>query len=459
MKKKEVQALLAASMVAISLSLSGCTSKEEKHFLKLLNDGDYSDAVDFYSENSEKINDKTLKSSVEKTIEKIQTDYLEKNLSFDDASNSLYSLYSLGDPDLEDLLDNTVSHISQIDDSRNSFESAEAYYENGDYLSAHQMYSNVIEDDEDNYKTAQSRMEECKSSYKTQVLENAAASAEQGDYDSAISILENAHDYYIYNDDEEIAGKLKEYTVAKENAIITEQLDDTMQLIKNGDYYTAITQINEFLQEYPGNEMLEELKKTTETSYLDVILPLIKDYMESEDYSDAFTLCTDALSIIPDSSELASLKEQIEPLKPTLLSEMTISESANFEQMTDRTTVYKDVVGTQFNPGNLYQVHLYHDGWGGDSDGYAKVYLNGQYKTMDTTIALDDTSETGSCIFTIYGDNEILYSKEFNRTTPPDKIELDVTGRQWIEFSIAYPDEETYGYTSNIFLAGTGFSH
>lgn len=45
MKKKEVQALLAASMVAISLSLTGCTSKEEKHFLQLLNHGDYSDAV------------------------------------------------------------------------------------------------------------------------------------------------------------------------------------------------------------------------------------------------------------------------------------------------------------------------------------------------------------------------------------------------------------------------------
>ena len=78
--------------------------------------------------------------------------------------------------------------------------------------------------------------------------------------------------------------------------------------------------------------MLEDLKKTTETSYLDVILPLIKDYMESENYSDAFILCTDALSLVPDSSELASLKEQIEPLKPTLLSEMTISESAYFEQ-------------------------------------------------------------------------------------------------------------------------------
>ncbi len=39
MKKKEVQALLAASMVAISLSLTGCTSKEEKHFLQLLNHG------------------------------------------------------------------------------------------------------------------------------------------------------------------------------------------------------------------------------------------------------------------------------------------------------------------------------------------------------------------------------------------------------------------------------------
>lgn len=459
MKKREIQTLLAASMVAISLSLTGCTSKEEKEFLKLLKEENYSGAVEFYSVNSEKIKDKTLKTSVENTIEKIETDYLEKNMSFDDAYDSLNYLYSLGEPDLSDLLDNTIYRISQMNDSRVCFETAESDFENGEYLSAHQMYSNVIEDDTDNYKTAQSRMEECKSLYKTQVLENAAADAKQGDYDSAISILESAHQYYIYNDDEEIGGKLKEYTVAKENAIITEQLDDTMQLIKNGDYYTALTQIKEFLQEYPDNEMLKDLKKTTESSYLDIILPLIKDYMESEDYSDAFTLCTDALSLIPESSELASLKEQIEPLKPTLLSEMTISESAGFEQMTDRTVIYKDVVGTQYNPGNLYQVHLYHDGWGGDSDGYAKVYLNGQYKKMEATVALDDSSETGDCVFAVYGDDDVIYSKKFNRTTPSDKIELDVTGRQWIEFSIAYPDEDTYGYTSNIFLAGTGFSH
>ncbi len=43
-------------------------------------------------------------------------------------------------------------------------------------------------------------------------------------------------------------------TVAKENAIIKEQLDDTMQLIKNGDYYAAITQINEFLGKYKARD-------------------------------------------------------------------------------------------------------------------------------------------------------------------------------------------------------------
>ena len=457
MRNKEVKKRIAASLIAASLILAGCTTKEEKEMKKLLEGDRYSEAADYYAQHSSRIGDESRESMLKEAIERIREAYLEKKMTCSSAVDSLNALYSLGSETMESAISETIASIENLEQSRMAFQQAEKYYQEERYLYALEKYADVIEEDEENYETAQSKMEECVSLYKKQVLSQAAAFFEEGEYDSAIDLLEETAEYYMYNEDKDIQSFLSKYRTEWENETVRGLLSDTMERIEKGDFFSALKQIDGLLADYPENAVLTDLRNSTATSYLDTVLPLIREYMSEEKYAEAHSICSGALSVLKDSSELQALRDELEPLRPVLLSELTISESACFDELTDRTEVYKDVVGNRYYPGNLYRLHLYHDGWGNDDDGYAKVYLNSQYKKMKATVALDDSSDTGSCILSVYGDDSVLYSGEFSRTTPPEEISIDVTGTQWIEFSITYPEEDTHGYQSNIFISGVGF--
>jgi len=57
--------------------------------------------------------------------------------------------------------DKIVESSKAIKDSRSAFEDAEKAFENEEYEEAIELYSNVIEEDADNYENAQARIEEC----------------------------------------------------------------------------------------------------------------------------------------------------------------------------------------------------------------------------------------------------------------------------------------------------------
>jgi tetratricopeptide (TPR) repeat protein len=498
---KKIKQTSIASVLVLSLGLTGCTSKEQTEFQEFLNNNQYADAISYYMQNQSKIDSEALESSIKSSIDAIYNAYYAQEMSASLAITNLTTLSSAGVESLTQTIQDKIVLIDKIESSRTAFTQGEELYNIGDYLTAIESYSMVIEEDS-NYTVAQERIKASKEAFKSSILETAQSHADNEDYLMAINCLTSAlsevddtseleskiseyeqmykdalldhaaalaasGDYagaasylegYLnqFDNVSDFEKKIDEYTQAYEDAQVEACLADARASMDISDYYSALVAIQAVEIEYPDNDTVEALRQSAAESYLSNILPLIDSYIEAAQYTDAYSICENALEVVPDSDELAQRLAYIEPLKPVLLSELPISESAEFEQLTEHDTTYKDVVGNVYNPGNLYRIHLYHDGWGSSEDGYAKVYLNAQYSTMVGTLAVDDTSDTGECIISIYADNQVVYTGTFDRTTAPQSISIDVTGKQWIEFRILYPDD-TYGYSSNVLLSNVGF--
>ncbi len=499
MKKFKLKETAAIAALTTSILFSACSSsnKETKELKAYLEESNYEGASRYYSRNSEKIKYKSITEDLSAAIDEVYDDYIEKKASMKDTVDNLNFLASMCEEDLEDDINEKLEEIEKIEAARQNFEQAESLYKSGSYMDAISYYSRLTSGDE-NYDEAQSRISDCKESYKLEVLSDADSYAASGDYESAINTLKDAQ--LNLKDTPEFAEKIKEYedsmikatlesadalassgdyesAIRKlkdaqntlgnlpefaskiseyEDALIESELATAYTEIANGQYYEAIVELAKLEAKYPDNEKIKKLRADTEASYLNQVLTQMDEYISKGDIQNALAVGNKALNILPNSPEINAKLAQIESLKPLPMSEIPISESAYFDQLKDMNTTYKDSVDNIYSPGNLFKIHKHDDGWGNDEAGYAKIYTNSQYKKLQGTVAVADSSETCTGALMIYADEKLVYSEEFDRSTAPKAINIDITGAEWIEIRLNYAATNTSG-TVELLLSEFGF--
>lgn len=62
----------------------------------------------------------------------------------------------------------------------------------------------------------------------------------------------------------------------------------------------------------------------------------------------------------------------------------------------------------------------------------------------------------GDSVVTIYADNKEIYTGEFNRTTAPQAISLNVTGYEWLEIKVKNKSDDA-NFTAEILVSNFGF--
>ena len=455
LKSKLIKAaLISAVAVTVSGSMTGCESKQVKELKDLLEAGAYSEAVNYYMSNRDKLADQNLDEVINASADNIYNSYVAGSIESDNAKSQLRNLEEIGSDESDKYIGGKIALI----DSNGAYNDGLSYMENESYLNAIEEFKKVIENDL-NYALAQSKIKEAEELYMKGLIKTAESYIEDNDYSQAISYLTGFLSKIENN--QMLQDKIAEYKDKMLDAV----LEDVNAFIKNGDYYNALVGIADLEDDYGDTKKLQDLKASTEKSYLDTVLPIIDDYVKAKDYVNAYTVCVNAMEVIDNSEELQKRYNEIEPLKPALLNEMKISESEYFEQLTDHTEIYEDVTGNTYNPGNLYRLHLDNDGWGTSETGYAKVYLNSQYTKLTGTLAMDDGSDTGDCIVTILLDDKEAYKETFSRTTEPKKVDIDVKGKQWMQIMISYPEESSDSsssssstYKSDIFVYNFAFT-
>lgn len=260
---------------------------------------------------------------------------------------------------------------------------------------------------------------------KAKTLDEAKNLALSGDYISAIALIKDAQE--AQGDDADYQAALKTYSSAYE----TEAIADADGLAASGDYIGAIQAINQAASTIGTDETLSEKSLEYENAYIDEVELRSNEYIEAKDFDAAESTVASALKEFPKSEKLLALIDEINEMRPVALSNLTITDSWGYNQLSGQSVV-KDTVGNIYNTNNLFS--LDHESY--YRDAFATYYLGGSYSSITLTLAVSyDGANYDSCL-TIYGnDDTVLYTTgTVGRQFAPAQIVLDVSGLEWITF-------------------------
>ncbi|MCD7891541.1 MAG: tetratricopeptide repeat protein [Ruminococcus sp.] len=220
-KKKSKGSKLRIVMISVSCCLIvavGATgyifyqwyNSPSQEILRELKSEDYKDAVRIFNRNYDEDDDipEDIVTKVTSILESEYTVFQNEEKSYSAVTNNIDTLSEMNIEELEDEIEEVQDSIDSLNASRTAFDTAESYMEDGNYEDAIAQYKLVIQDDS-NYDTAQTRMEEAVTSYHTEVLEDAAEKASSGNVSGAITILKSGLN--VLENDSEFTQQLTAY--------------------------------------------------------------------------------------------------------------------------------------------------------------------------------------------------------------------------------------------------------
>ena len=193
-------------------------------------------------------------------------------------------------------------------------EQADEYYENGDYEKAISEYSKVPKSSK-NYDEAQEKLNQIYADYISSTVETAKKHNSSKNYKQAVQVVNTAYDILPDSVDTTDLDTVKEESLV---AYQSQIMNEVNLLTEDSQYVKAFDKIDEALA-VENNDYFNNLKTSTEKKYVNSITTSVQKYLDKEDYISSARIVSNALSILPDNSELLSLKNKVETLTPTYL--------------------------------------------------------------------------------------------------------------------------------------------
>ena len=234
--RKETNKLLISIFVVLVIFIVGGTvfalyyfSPKEK-MLRMLDAGEYEAAVQIYEQELDGNTEakEKLIGSLEERVLQIQDDFMDKNIDYDTARSILTTIAEMN-IDISSYRE-VSTYIDNLQQSREAYQKAENFRVMEDYVEAIHQYGLVNEVDE-NYSDAISKISICEQSYKINILAKAEAFVAEGNYYDAVQLLINASRVLV--DDNDIETLIIMY---KKDEIIAEM----KKYEQGGDYAGAI---------------------------------------------------------------------------------------------------------------------------------------------------------------------------------------------------------------------------
>lgn len=270
---------------------------------------------------------------------------------------------------------------------------------------------------------------------KAELLEEADKLAESGNYESALEIIEDAMGEN--SDDIDYTAAYDKYYQEYVKKIKTDALAQVDELTASEDYLGAIKVIDDTIKVIGEDNELTKKSSSCEKAYVTKLKKDINQLIGEGKFDAAVELVNEGEKALPDNKEIPKLIEVIENSKPTyLLIDMTITERDFFSSVSDK--IIKDTVGNEYysKNGNIFilgQNGLYAD------ESYVIYYLGGEYSKLKMDIAVDFNGESGKNSFNVYGNEDTLIytTGVVGRDFIPQKLELDVSGLDWVRFRLS----------------------
>ena len=264
-KKKKGKAGVVIAIILIVLLLAGGAAaayffifaSPAKKISKAIEAGNMETVTELYEKvNSEKDKDQ-IKSELLTYVQSLEDNYLAEEITYEDAIRTMEDLRDVvfTDGEIEDIM----HMVSKIHDSRENFAKAEKLAATGtwkDYYDAIGCYEKVVSDDTLYYDKAQDAIANCK----TECISAAEAEADgyiaDGDYDAAVSFLEDAYYDTGYN---ELYDKMDQVKADMKDALLEKAIENAKAEVAAGNYTEARNIINNAKEDYGYDSRFDDI--------------------------------------------------------------------------------------------------------------------------------------------------------------------------------------------------------
>ena len=264
-KKKKGKAGVVIAIILIVLLLAGGAAaayffifaSPAKKISKAIEAGNMETVTELYEKvNSEKDKDQ-IKSELLTYVQTLEDNYLAEEITYEDAIRTMEDLRDVvfTDGEIEDIM----HMVSKIHDSRENFAKAEKLAATGtwkDYYDAIGYYEEVVSDDALYYDKAQDAIANCK----TECISAAEAEADgyiaDGDYDAAVSFLEDAYYDTGYN---ELYDKMDQVKADMKDALLEKAIENAKAEVAAGNYTEARNIINNAKEDYGYDSRFDDI--------------------------------------------------------------------------------------------------------------------------------------------------------------------------------------------------------
>ncbi len=257
--------LFAMSMLFVAIFVGFLAiNNPANEILEDLESGYYYSASSAFENDMHGRANKKLIEGLNKRLDTIWEDYRSGDYDFyDDIEEELETIEEMEIEEISVKLQETITNIEALHNSRDAFSDAEWDESYGDYEGAIYNYSQVIETDP-NYATAQSKIEELMPLYREELFDSVDSSLSWDNYSTAFEKLYEA--ITAFPDDAEIKKKVSDTEV-----VVIAEAD---KLVGEKKYDDAIKFIEYALDGYPENKTLtakiDEIEKGRPTFLKDL---------------------------------------------------------------------------------------------------------------------------------------------------------------------------------------------
>lgn len=189
---RRIRRMLAVGVIS-GLLLTGCASTSDQ-FEAFIKNADYVKAVDLYT--SEMRGNSSLeidaKDFLESYLDEQWSAYLAGEIDSSAMEVTLDVYTNIYNTIPVDALEQIVQEFGTTEEARSSYKEGVEAMESGDYAAAIESFEHIPETLDNTYEEAQPQLDQAKSSYSEEILVIANESLSAGDYDAAISVVEEA---------------------------------------------------------------------------------------------------------------------------------------------------------------------------------------------------------------------------------------------------------------------------
>ena len=372
-----------------------------------------------------------------KEITDVVAEYNNGNISYDEATSELSSLYESADSELQAKIDEERVILDNLKSSKDAFVSAQKASSDNNYKMSIQSYADVIAEDT-NYEKAQQAIVDDGNKYLDEVHKLGETYISEDKYTKAISAYKDSKD--VYDDgsaDTWIADAESQYKQSVEAKI--------EKCVSDGNYQTAIIDYNE-LYDYFKDETYNVKIAELENEWVNQVVEESEQYLSNGDYQNAKKVLNPAMGRIKDDEVLQAQSDRVEMFTPVNLFSLD-----SFAETTGQYVSVKNwSTGDKTNTGNSGYVGkkvsiLENMGIGDMKDyRYKSIYnIDGNYDTLTGLFAIDFDSKDctadnfGAQFFVLADEQDILYKSDWIRGGDmPLEINLDISGRNQISVGV-----------------------